>query len=239
MPSAYSTRNSEERLRKRGVSVEGSEDLDYLVALARRTGVDIPYTEDEPSVSLVKGKVSVSEVAWIDDGVFQDPETLEERKYVVVLLKTPREARYRGLREEPYKPSTPTLESVRGKLVLSRSDGILGISGGLVVGPGELGVRAYRRYGGLGFINWIGFLNSLKKKGMESEYEELAMEWDPLINPRLPLARLREVKRRVSEISDSLAMELEAFIVRSDERALYRDIPWTRVVSVRDAIIVE
>ena len=228
-----------EKLLARGVSVRGDEGLEYLVALARRTGIDVPYTEAKSRVTLVKGKIGVSEIAWIDDGILQDPETLEERKYTVVLLKTPREARYRGLKEEPYKPQAPTLESVRGKLVLHRREGIVGIAGGIVLGPGELWIRAYRRYGGLGFINWIGFLNSLKKKGMEREDEELAREWDPFTNPRIPVARLGDVKRRISEVNKELAGDIDSFIIRGEEKALYRDIPWARVASVRDAIIVE
>ncbi|MCE4613700.1 MAG: hypothetical protein F7C07_07735 [Desulfurococcales archaeon] len=228
-----------ERLQSRGAMAGGESDLDYLVALARRMGIDVPYKEAESPITLTKGKVRVEEIAWIDDGVFQDPESLEERRFTVVLLKTPREARYRGLKEGPHKPAHPVNEEIRGKLVLSRAEGIVGIAGSIVLGPGEVGIRAYRRYGGLGFINWIGFLNHLKKRGLEKEYEELAAQWDPFTNPRIPLSELARIKERLSSIGGGLEREIESYIIRGDEKAIYRDIPWRKVVSVRDAIIVE
>lgn len=232
-----------ERLREvlssKGARIGDVEDLDYMVALARRMGVDVPYKESESPITLTKGKIRVDEIAWIDDGVLQDPESLEERRYVVVLLKTPREARYRGLKEGPHKPVSPVNEEIRGKLVLSKSEGIVGIAGSVVLGPGEVGIRAYRRYGGLGFINWIGFLSYIKKRGWEREYEELAAMWDPFTNPRIPVSELARVREKLSSLGKRLEREIDSYIIRGDEKAIYRDIPWKSVVSVRDAIIVE
>lgn len=152
-----------EALRDRGVRVRPGEPLEVLVARARELGVDVPYRSAESRVRLLKALVPVSEVAVVDSRrlVHGSEEVVEK----VIVLRTPREARYRGRKPVLERPGVPPLEEIRGRLVVSLSEGVLGYVEDLVIGPGEPGLRVSRSEGVSGYINWLGFLNSLKKRG--------------------------------------------------------------------------
>ncbi len=227
-----------EMLRSRGVDVGRDETLEYLVARAREEGLDIPVCEAVRPMKLVKGFVSVREVLWVDKASLRKGE--ETREVKVVLLKTPREARFRGLK--PQKAlSIPKPEELRNKLVLSLSEGILGYAGDIVVGPGEPGIRAYKGMGVEGYINWLAFLSRLKKAGHRSLYEKLADYRDPLRSTRLDVSMLGEIKRLLRELEAprEILELLEQHVDRRPVMGSYTDIPWSRVRKIRDVVIVE
>ncbi len=227
-----------EELRSRGVEVGGEDTLEYLVARAREEGLDIPVREAVRPMKLVKGFISIREVLWADKATLRKGEDLREVK--VILLKTPREARFRGIRAQETL-SIPKPEELKGKLVLSLSEGILGYAGDIVIGPGEPGLRAYKGMGVEGYINWLAFLSRLKKSGHRELYERLADYRDPLRNTRLDISLLGEVKRLLRELEAPPAVLglLEQHVDRRPVLGSYRDIPWSKVRKIRDVIIVE
>lgn len=228
-----------EALRGRGVRVRPGEPLEVLVARARELGVDVPYRSAESRVRLLKALVPVSEVAVVDSRrLVRGSEEVVER---VVVLRTPREARYRGRKPVLERPGVPPLEEVRGRLVVSLSEGILGYVEDLVIGPGEPGLRVSRSEGVSGYINWLGFLNSLKKRGLLRVYERLAEYRDPLVSPRLDLSLLPRVRELLEELGvvDKVSDLLEEFVVREPLRGSFVDVPWSRVLKVADIVLTK
>ncbi|MEB3862027.1 MAG: hypothetical protein GSR84_07395 [Desulfurococcales archaeon] len=210
---------------RRRLGIEGP--VEELVAEARRRGVGIPYRRMEGEVEMLKGLVPVEEV-WVAD-------YSEELGMGVVLLSTPREARYRGLPEDPPRPRLAPLEEVRGKPVVSVERGLLGLAEGYVIGPGEPGLRAVRSPGEEGYVSWLKFMNVLKKtdRGL---YERLAGVYDPLRHTTLPLGELERVKPLLTREAWDL---LEGFIVYRPRRGGFTDIPWSKVLALGDAVVVE
>ncbi len=226
-----------EMLLERGVHVSGSEELEYLVARAREEGLEVPYMEVEGSLEYVKGSIPVSEILWIDKAGLEFDGRREE--LTVIMLRTPREARYRGIHPQE-SPMLPRPEELEGKLVLSLEQGILGYAGEIVVGPGEPGIRVYRRRGSTGYINWLSLTKRLREAGYTEIYEALAEFRDPLKHSRLDLS----LKQRVEEILRSMKADETAFrmlgesIVRGEEQSIYVDVAWSRVRKVREVILV-
>lgn len=227
-----------EELRSRGVEVGGEDTLEYLVARAREEGLDVPVREAVKPIRLVKGFVSIREVLWADKASLRRGEEMQEVK--AVLLKTPREARFRGIRTQE-SLGIPKPGELRDKLVLSLSEGILGYAGDIVIGPGEPGLRAYKGMGVEGYINWLAFLSRLKKSGYRELYERLADYRDPLRDTRLDISLLKEIRRLLGELEAPPAVVelLEQHVDRRPVAGSYRDIPWSKVRKIRDVVIVE
>ena len=227
-----------EVLREHGVVTKPGEPLEVLVARARELGVDVPYRSAESRVRLLKALVPVSEVAVVDARkLVRGSEEVVEK---VIVLRTPREARYRGRKPVLERPGVPGLEEIQGRLVVSLSEGILGYVENLVIGPGEPGLRVSRGEGVLGYINWLGFLNSLKKRGFVRVYERLAEYRDPLVSPRLDLSLLPRVRELLKELGVDEAEDwLEEFVVREPLRGSFIDVPWSRVLKVADIVLVK
>ncbi len=221
------------KLTEKGVSYE-EESLEFLVVLAREHNIDIPYKTVQRSINLVKGFISPSEVALIDDYIQRT-----QRK-TIILLNNPREARYRGRTIQSSKPS-PLPELVNGKLVVSLKNGVLGKAVSIVIGPGEPGLRV-RRIGRVsGYIAWLRFLNDVKKKSMEL-YNKLAEIRDPLIKRRISLEEYDELieEMRSKGLSSDIISMIDNYI-ESEEGSgnLYVDIPWSKVRVVNDIVVVE
>ncbi len=124
---------------------------------------------------------------------------------------------------------------VRGKPVVSVERGLLGLVEGYVIGPGEPGLRAVRGLGEEGYVNWLRFMNTLKRMDREL-YEGLAGIYDPLRHTTLPLGELDRVKPMLSrEVLDLL----EGFIVYRPRKGGFADIPWSKVLALGDAVVVE
>lgn len=218
-----------DRLRERmgGRWREGAT-VEELVAEARRMGIDVPYKIVEGSVELLKGLVPVGEVLVADYS--------EELGLGVVALRTPREARYRGPPEAVGSLRLEPEERIRGKPVISASRGLLGLVEGYVIGPGEPGVRASRSPGEEGYINWLRFTSAVKSidRGL---YERLANLYNPLQHTTLPASELPRIRELLG--GDALQL-LEKFVVyRRRRQGDYVDVPWSSVVAVGDAVIVE
>lgn len=228
-----------EVLRGRGVRVGGDEPLEFLVARAREEGVEIPYRVAEARARLLKALVPVSEVAVVDSRrLYRGLREVVER---VVVLRVPREARYRGRKPVLERPGVLPLEELRDRLVVSLSDGVLGYVSDLVVGPGEPGIRVSRGEGVAGYINWLGFLNALKKQGLVGVYERLAEYRDPLVSPRLDLSLLPRVEELLEEVGAPSAARrvLEDYVVREPVRGSFIDVPWSRVLKVGDIVLTK
>lgn len=218
-----------EALAKKGLSVEGST-LSELIVLARETGVEIPLTKASRDISILKARVPVEEVLWIDHKSLQS-----HGEVVVVLLSTMREAIFRGIKPQP-PPKYPDRGEVKGKLMLSLSSGIVGVVGDVVIGAGELGLRIYRATAAKE-LKWLAFINALKKARLEKIAERLAGEIDPYANPRLSgdeAARALELARKLggSDVESLLQNYL------SESRDVL-DVPWSSVVRLGDAVVVK
>ncbi len=225
-------------LRSRGIDVDESTPLEVLVSLARREGVDVPIREVERDLELVKGFVGIDEVELIDVARIQRGSNIEELR--VVLLSTPREARYRGIPIES-TVARVSIRSILGKLVVSKSRGILGYAEEVVCAPKTVGVRVYRSKGCVGYINWINFLTTLKRMGRRELFEELAKFRDPYRFSRIELTLLNDVKKLIEDLGGGReVMELlERSVVVEQERREYVDVPLSKVLKVGDVVVVE
>jgi len=212
-------------LARRGLSTSGLT-LEAAVEVARSEGIEIPRRRAEREVSLLKAYCPVSEIAWVDASI---PE------FRVILLRTPREASFRG--QPPLEPPAfPRPGEVDGKPVLSVSNGFLGFASEIVVGPGELGVRVARG-GGSVELKWMQFIHGLKRRGASREADVLAGEIDPYANPRLSGALVERAREAVARVLGPAGVrELESYLEVS--RSEYVDVPWSSVRKLGDALVV-
>lgn len=224
------------RLTMKGYELNGRETLEELVSLARTAGLEVPRRSSDRELRLRKAQLMLSEIRWIDRKKLVTEEG--EERITVVLLKTPREASYRGVEPEP-KPRSPTLERVKGKLVLSESKGILGVAGELTVGFGVPGIRVYTSKAVEREIAWISFVTALRRSGLREIAEAMVEIADPYRNPRMPYSvvdKAREVLERMNAPEKAYRI-LERSIVASEGKEIYTDVPWTAVRQVTDTII--
>ena len=227
-----------EALREKGVRLPENPTLEFLVLRTREEGLDIPYRQVDRKIKMVKGEIPISEVAVISREVLEGPKGKEE--VAVILLETPREAGYRGLKLTR-SPRLAGEESVKDKLVISISRGILGYAGGLVVGPGEVGVRVYKKRGHSGYLNWLAFAAHVRRQGYERLYHKLVEYKDPYKHSRLPLDEVPLVRDllRAEGAPPELIDTLDNYVVRETEGGVYVDVPWRDVLKIGDAIIVK
>jgi len=218
-------------LEEKGVRV-GEETLDLLVILAREHGVDIRYRAVNRSISLVKGYIASSEIAVIDDYYESG------RRKGVIVLCSPREARYRGRDLQQAKPPLNP-DTVVGKLVVSLEKGLIGRVTGIVVGAGQPGIRVKRIGLSKGYIAWLRFLNSIKKR-KPGIYEVLASLRDPLINRRISIEDydLLVEEMRSRGVPEDVVREVDKYIESEESRGgIFADIPWEKVHVVNDIVI--
>jgi len=210
--------------------------LEEMVALAREFGVEVPKRPAERELVLAKSRVPVGEIAWIDEKVLSTPEVKGLLR--VILLRSPREAKYRGVRGSG-KPAAPTPGLVEGKPVLSLSRGFLGIAGGVTVGFGVPGVRVFLKRGGEREIMWLSYLRALRKAGLLKLAERLYEVADPYMQPRLPGERLGEVREMLGRLeAPRLAYSLlEDHVETAESKDVYVDVSWARVLKVGDAVV--
>ncbi len=225
------TKRIRELLEAKGVKV-GEESLEILVLLAREHGLDIPYRVVEKNVEMVKGFIKVAEIKLID--------TYSElaRKNTIILLNSPREARYRGRPLKQEKPA-PKPEYIRGKTVVSLREGVLGKAVDIVIGPGQPGLRVKRFMGG-GYIAWLKFLNDLKTISRKY-YEILAVIRDPLIHRRISIEEYDTLVEtmRSKGVPEEIIKRLDNYIEASAQQNIYIDIPWSDVEVVNDIIVIK
>ncbi len=211
-------------LRERGVDAEEST-LEELVATARRLGLDIPFKSVREPLVMVKAIVSVDEVAVVD--VTEDEE-------VIIVLREPRQARYRGLTAEP----RPSLRHAVGKTVVSFTKGYLGKIVAIAIGPGRVALKAVRY--GLKFLSWPHYISSLRAQGLTDLASKLVEEiGDPLVTRRLPVSQLKRVEEALERLrAPRVAFELLAKSVQAEEEHA-TIIDWERVKYTGDIVVTE
>ncbi len=171
----------------------------------------------------IKGRVPVKEVRVIDRKELASPQGIRT-KIAVLVLSTPREALYRGIKPESGAPKVTEPSELKGKLVVSLSKGILGYCQGLVIGAGEVGIRVVVEPPQ---ISWLKLLEDLRARNPKAA-SALALKADPLKRPRIPLS---EAKALLKGVEVDLARYLEG--------GKHLDLPWSSIVKVGDVIIVE
>lgn len=210
----------------KGALVVDSEGLTY----GRLAGVKVEGGEVKLVVSAkvgecddVKGEVPVSEVALVDSKLLASPSGPKARVAVVV-LKTPREVAYRGIKAASQPPRVVEPRELEDKLVVSLSKGILGYCQGLVIGAGEVGIRVVVEPPQ---VSWLKLLEDLRARNPKAA-SALALKVDSLKRPRIPLS---EAKALLKGVEVDLARYLEG--------GKHLDLPWSSIVKVGDVIVVE
>jgi hypothetical protein len=226
-----------EELRRRGVQVGEGWPLDLLVRRAREEGLREVFREAEREYKLLKGEVRLEEVVLIDEQEVDDPAMGSREKVKVLVLSTPREAEFRGLKQ--LRQSVPPLEELlRGKLCISLSSGVLGYVDRVVVGPGLLGLRVCRRRGER-VARWAAFMSQLRFMGEEELYRRLSEFRHPLKHSVLRGSEVEEARSLLESAgaSERVLRAFEEHIQVGD--ALCVDIPWGKIKVARDVVIVE
>jgi hypothetical protein len=226
-----------EELRRRGVQVGEGWPLDLLVRRAREEGLREVFREAEREYKLLKGEVRLEEVVLIDEQEVDNPATGSREKVKVLVLSTPREAEFRGLKLLR-QPVPPLEELLRGKLCISLSSGVLGYVDRVVVGPGLLGLRVCRRRGER-VVRWAAFMSQLRFMGEEELYRRLSEFRHPLKHSVLRGSEVEEARSLLESAgaSERVLRAFEEHIQVGD--ALCVDIPWGKIKVARDVVIVE
>ena len=226
-----------EELRRRGVQVGEDWPLDLLVRRAREEGLREVFREAEREYKLLKGEVRLEEVVLIDEQEVDNPATGSREKVKVLVLSTPRETEFRGLKQLR-QPVPPLEELLRGKLCISLSSGVLGYVDRVVVGPGLLGLRVCRRRGER-VVRWAAFMSQLRFMGEEGLYRRLSEFRHPLKHSVLRGSEVEEARSLLesARASERVLRAFEEHIQVGD--ALCVDIPWGKIKVARDVVIVE
>jgi len=217
-------------------SLRGDEPLELLVSIARRDGLDIPYKVAEKEFVWLKGFVSVSEIQLID----VKRVSVDDIDSIIkmVLLKTPREALFRGIPIQSAKPIY-RVDQVLNKIVVSISRGVLGIAREVVVGAGEIGFRIYRVRSFKKVVNWISFIAQVKKLGFRDAYEKLVEFRDPYRFSKLDISVVKNVEEILKDLKekDKVMAILQEFIEVESGATEFEDIPFNDIVKVGDIVI--
>ena len=217
-------------------SLRGDEPLELLVSLARRDGLDIPYKVAEKEVKWLKGFVPVSEIQLID--IKRTSVDNIDSLIKVILLKTPREAIFRGL---PARGSKPVyrVDQVLNKIIVSMSRGVLGIAKEVVIGAGEIGFRVYRVRSFKKVVNWIAFTAQVKRLGLRDAYERLVEFRDPYRFSKLDVSIAKDVEEVLKDLKekDKVVVLLQEFVEVEPGAIEFEDISSSDVVKVGDVVI--
>jgi len=217
-------------------SLRGDEPLELLVSLARRDGLDIPYKVAEKEVKWLKGFVPVSEIQLID--IKRTSVDNIDSLIKVILLKTPREAIFRGLSARGPKP-VYRVDQVLNKIIVSMSRGVLGIAKEVVVGAGEIGFRVYRVRSFKKVVNWIAFTAQVKRLGFKEAYERLVEFRDPYRFSKLDVSIAKDVEEVLKDLKekDKVVVLLQEFVEVEPGAIEFEDISFSDVVKVGDVVI--
>lgn len=170
-----------------------------------------------------KGLVPVEEISAIAEGPGGP----------IVLLSTPREASYRGVRVG--EPTPADLERAVGKVAVTLDGRVLGTVSEIVVGPGLPGLRVRAS---MGEVAWLRFLKDLRSRrpGLAARLEARV---DPYKNPRVPAERLDDLLKALREegASEEEVKMLKGYVEEVESASV--DVPWSRVERVGDVVLVE
>ncbi len=226
------TETLKNKLVEKGIKLTGSEPLEYLVNMARQLKIDIPYKTISREVRMLKAYVNIDEIAVIDRYIY------ERKPRILILLKKPREAYFRGWSQTPLKQS-PLPENIIGRHVVSISNGYLGVVKELVLGAGELGLRIAPLKPGEIYISWLRFLSDLRRKGLSREYSILASIRDPLKHRRISIEEYDEIIREMKNkgVGEDLIIKMDEYIEYTTGYGGVIDIPFRRVMYIHDIIV--
>ncbi|MDK2464799.1 MAG: hypothetical protein QI223_08525 [Candidatus Korarchaeota archaeon] len=170
-----------------------------------------------------KGLVPVEEISAIAEGPGGP----------IVLLSTPREASYRGVRVG--EPAPADLERAVGRVAVTLDGRVLGTVSEIVVGPGIPGLRVRAS---AGEVAWLRFLRDLRSRrpGLAARLEARV---DPYKNPRVPAERLDDLLRALREegAGEEEVEALRGYVEEVESASV--DVPWPRVERVGDVVLVE
>ncbi len=203
------------------ISEEAGEE--EIVSLARSLGLEIPKKQVRMDLSHEKGIVPIEQIACIAEG----------DGVRIVVLSTPREANYRGIKER--KPEYADLTGIKGKIVISLSGEVLGEATDVVISVGRPGIRV-KRLSAKKTINWLRLLRDLKRE-RRNKALKLESKLDPYKNPKIPVEEAGEVAEllREEEIDPNL---LERYIEEPEGRS-YVDVSWEKIKKIGDVVLVE
>jgi len=212
-----------ERLREqlKGKVPEGIED-EEIVSIAKSFGLELPKKLVKRELQHEKGIVPVEQIACIAEG----------GDVRVVVLSTPREAKYRGIEER--KPEYADLTGIKGKIVISLSGEVLGEAVGIVVGEGKPGIRI-RRLSAKKTINWLRFLRDLKREKRGAALR-LEAKLDPYKNPKIPLEKTDDIINLLKEEGIDPS-SLNSYVEEPEGHSCV-DIPWDDVKKIGDVILL-
>lgn len=212
-----------ERLREqlKGKVPEGIED-EEIVSIAKSFGLELPKKLVKRELQHEKGVVPVEQIACIAEG----------GDVRVVVLSTPREAKYRGIEER--KPEYADLTGIKGKIVISLSGEVLGEAVGIVVSAGKPGIRV-RRLSAKKIINWLRLLRDLKREKRDAALR-LEAKLDPYKNPKISLERADDIVNllRGEGIDPCL---IENYVEEPEGRS-YIDVSWDEIKKIGDVVLL-
>jgi len=210
--------DSEGLIYGRASGLEASEDGLFL-----RVTEAVRDPESGREMEHEKGLIPVEEISAIAEGPGGP----------VVLLSTPREASYRGVRVG--EPTPADLGRAVGRLTITLDGRVLGTVSEVVVGPGVPGLRVRASSGE---VAWLRYLRDLRSRD-PGLAERLEARIDPYRNPRIPAERLEDLLQILREEG---AGEAEKGILREhveEGQGASVDVPWPRVRRVGDVVLVE
>lgn len=231
-----------DKLRKKleeiGLEIPEELTLEELVLTARNEGLEIPVKRVVSRVEFVKGFIDLSDILLID--VIYRRAHKGNSRTAVVLLNSPREAKYRGLPLPINDPYLELIDKTIGKLAVSISRGILGYVNEIVFSPGKIGLRVDMENYRNGVILWNNFLSILDTRGFSEICELLGNNIGE--SEKLDLKQygyiyhLLETYRAPSQVFELLNanLEFEEIIIEK-----YQDIGWDEILKIGDIIITK
>ena len=160
----------------------------------------------------VKGLVPASEIADIAEG-----------PRMVVVLKAPREAAYRGLEARAKR-----IRDAIGKLAIAPGR-VLGKVAEVVIAPGEAGIRVEPE--GSKVLLWMKLIRDLRQKSSKLA-AKLESKIDPYRKPRLAGEEAEQAAKLLEEAG------LKELAEQYSETPEHIDIPWSKVAKVGDVVLV-
>lgn len=225
-------------LEERGLEIPQDLTLEELVLTARNEGLEIPMKKVVSKVEFVKAFIDLDDVLLID--VVYRRVYRGNSRIAVILLKSPREAKYRGLPLPINNPYIELIDKTIGKLVVSTSNGIIGYVSEVVFSPGKVGLRIESENYRSGVILWNNFLSILETRGFSElgnllrnnigEHERLDLH---LYGYIYHLLETYKAPSQVFELLNS-NLEFEELLVEK-----YQDIEWDNILKIGDIIIAK
>jgi sporulation protein YlmC with PRC-barrel domain len=208
-------------LLKDKISSEAEEE--EIVSLAKSLGLEIPKKLVRRDLPHEKGVVPIEQIACIAEG----------DGVRIIVLSTPREANYRGIRER--KPEYADLTGIKGKIVISLSGEVLGEASDVVVSAEGPGIRV-KRLSAKKTINWLRLLRDLRREQRNAALK-LETKLDPYKNPRIPVEEADEVAELLK--GEGIDPNLLEKYLEEPEGHSYVDVAWEKIKKIGDVVLVE